>query len=157
MSSILDLKISKLSENNLLSGRILRRLEYFIPGKEATLRDVVMANEADFMRIGGFGKTSMKELSAFLSMCGLRIGMTGDDIEKYEKRCDARLEKSKKIDSIDLNRLVHDLVISVSPQVFHENMMLCEEDRWTLEKCSEVSVRYVKLLIDDLGKEVVNG
>lgn len=157
MSSILDLKISKLSENNLLSGRILRRLEYFIPGKEATLRDVVMANEADFMRIGGFGKTSMKELSAFLSMYGLRIGMTGDDIEKYEKGCDARLEKSKKIDSIDLSRLVHDLVISVSPQVFHENMMLCEEDRWTLEKCSEVSVRYVKLLIDDLTKEVVNG
>jgi DNA-directed RNA polymerase subunit alpha len=45
----------------------------------ATLRDLVVLNEAELLKVRNFGKTSLKEVKSKLSALGLTLGMKTDD------------------------------------------------------------------------------
>lgn len=151
MENILDKTILELAHEKLLGARVTNCLYLLRYSDNTTLRDIVKINDIDLLGISGFGITSLKELSAFLKQHGLWTGMTDEEIDDYDKRMGTliREEDRKKI---SWDRLLCDAAISIAPHIYREYV----GNGSTLDRCAEISVKYSKLIVDNLKNEIMN-
>jgi len=75
MSNVLDKQISNLSTLSRRTSKILAEMEIW------KLRDIVIRSKEEFLRMPGFGKESLNELSSTLDSFGLDFSMDESSIE----------------------------------------------------------------------------
>ena len=75
MSNVLDKQISDLDTLSRRTSKILAEMEIW------KLRDIVIRSKEEFLRMPGFGKESLNELSSTLDSFGLDFSMDESSIE----------------------------------------------------------------------------